>query len=155
MSDACRASLKGEWCLMQSEHERCVMFDAERSWKVRLGCTVQVMVLSANVIVLYSQQNFACSWCSLFNGGVMWSRWTSSEQAVLHSSDPSAVQLHRFWPSAVELHLFWPLSSRTTLVPQTGRPRLRCCNQARGYQSSDTFCGSAFSEIRSDGRMAS
>ena len=49
--------------------------------------------------------------------------YVSSEQAVLHSSDPSAVDLS---------------------VPQADRPTLSCTNQAGGYQSGDKSCRSAF-----------
>ena len=49
--------------------------------------------------------------------------YASSEQAVLHCSDPSAVDLS---------------------VQQADRPTLSCSNQAGGYQSGDKSCGSAF-----------
>ena len=75
---------------------------------IRKGC---YLVHAAYILQAADAVNLRVVLCDL--------AYVSSEQAVLHCSEPSAVDLS---------------------VQQAGRPTLSCSNQAGGYQSGDQPC---------------
>ena len=108
--DLCRAKLKGK---------REVYCRNEGTQKL-LSCTRSGILQAASAVQLTV---ILCDLASV-----------SSEQTVLHSSEPSAIDLS---------------------VPQTDWPRLSCSNQTGDYQSGDKPCGSSYRKVRSDRRKAS
>ena len=108
--DLCRAKLKGKRGVYGRNDGTQKLLSCTRSGILQAASAVQLTVM-------------LCDLASV-----------SSEQTVLHSYEPTAIDLS---------------------VPQADRPRLSCSNQTGGYQSGDKPCGSSYRKVRSDGRKAS